>query len=61
MACNTEDLFIVIAYAFLMTMLCHAFLSWFLAAAAAATDDAEIGSIAVMDSLHDEECKMLSS
>lgn len=60
MACNTEDLLIVIAYAFIMTMLCHAFLSWFLAAAAA-TDDAEIGSIAVMDSLHDEECKMLSS
>ena len=50
----------LIAYAFIMTILCHAFLSWFLAAAAA-TDDAEIGSIAVMDSLHDEECKMLSS
>ena len=42
LARNTEDLLIVIAYC-----LCHAFLSWFLAAGTAA-DDAEIGSIATV-------------
>ena len=42
LARNTADLLIVIAYC-----LCHAFLSWFLAAGTAA-DDAEIGSIATV-------------